>query len=344
MKKITIKDVAEAAGVSYVTVSNVINGKGRMTDKTRDKVRACIQKMNFHLDDSARTLASGKSNTIVFISSYLTSPFVTGILEGVERQLFDTGNSELTLTHNSTKGSNATKQKLINDMIYGKKADAVIMLTIKPDDSQINEFKKAGIPLVLIESSYVLGANTIRLDNYKGGYVAVDYLLKKGKRKIAVICGPFGPSAEGEPESSSVTERYKGYKAALKDNGVEFDKSLTYNIKYYIQEEGVKLLDTMLGEHKDIDAIFCAAGDMVALGIIYRAKQLGKRIPQDISIVGYDDITIAGFLNPPLTTIRQPLDTMGRKAFDLAMDMLKGKTKGAHEILIMPELVIRESA
>jgi LacI family transcriptional regulator len=344
MKKITIRNVAEVAGVSYVTVSNVINGKGRMTDKTRDKVQACIQKMNFHIDRNATTLASGKSNTIVFISSYLTSPFVTGILEGVERQLFDTGNSDLTLTHNSTKGSNATKQKLINDMIYGKKADAVIMLTIKPDDSQINEFKNAGIPLVLIESSSALGTNSIRLDNYKGGYIATDYLLKKGKRKIAVINGPFGPSAEDELESPSVSEKFKGYKAALKDNSVELDKSWVYNIKYYIQQDGVVILDTILEEHKDIDAIYCAAGDMVALGIIYRAKQLGKRIPQDISIVGYDDIPIAGFLNPPLTTIRQPLDAMGRKAFDLAMDMLKGKTKGTHEILIMPELVIRETA
>jgi LacI family transcriptional regulator len=344
MKKITIRDVAKAAEVSHATVSNVINEKGNVTEKTKIQVQGFIQKMNFHPNGLARTMVSGKSNTVAFISSYLSSPFVTGVLAGVERQLFETGSSHLTLTHNSTNGSQVIKQRLINDMIYSKKADAVIMLTIKPDDDQIKEFKKAEIPLVLIENDAVSGANSVRIDNYKGSYSAVDYLLKKGKRKIALLNGLLGPSDEGEGENPSVGERLKGYMDALRDNGVKFDAGRLFGIKYFIQEEGVKILEKVLAEKQDTDAIFCAAGDMVALGVLYSAKQLGVRIPQDVTLIGYDDIPIAGIMNPSLTTVRQPLDAMGRKAFDLAMDMLKGKIKGTHEILIMPELVIRESA
>jgi LacI family transcriptional regulator len=344
MKKITIKDVAKAAGVSYATVSNVINGKGQMTGKTREKVRSHIQRMNFHPDGSARALVSGKSNTVAFISKYPTSPFVTGIFAGVESELYDTGNSHLTLNHISTKNSRTIKQKLINDLLYGKRADALIILTIKPDDSQIKEFKKAGIPIVMIENKAVAGTNSVRIDNFKGAYNAVEYLLKKGKKNISIITGPTGLSEGGEDESPSLGERLSGYTEALRYNGVEFDRSRVYSAKHYTQEEGVKMFDAILREKPDTDAIFCAAGDMASLGIIHRAKQIGVRIPQDIALIGYDDIQISAFITPALTTVRQPLDTMGRKAFDLAMDMLKRKTKGAHEILIMPELVIRESA
>jgi DNA-binding LacI/PurR family transcriptional regulator len=344
MKKITIKDVAEAAGVSYVTVSNVINGKGKMTEKTRAKVLSMIKKMDFHPDGNARALVSGKSNTIAFVSGYLSSLFVNGILAGLERQLYETGNSDYILAHISTKVSQEIKQKLIDEIIYGKKADAVIMLTVKPDNGQIKELKKNRIPLVLIESDSVPGANCIRIDNCKGGYLAADYLLKKGKRKMAMVIGPQRMSGKAETENPAMRERLKGYINAFKDYGVEPDEGGIYRIKTHTPEEGARILDVIMAEKPDTDAIFCAAGDMAAIGILSRAKQLGISIPGDISLVGYDDIIIARFMNPALTTVNQQLDVLGKKAIGLALDTLKGKITGTHEILIMPELVIRESA
>jgi DNA-binding LacI/PurR family transcriptional regulator len=341
MKKVTIKDVADAAGVSYVTVSNAINNKGRMTEETKQKVLACIKKMNFHPDGSARALVSGKSNTIAFISGYLSSPFVTGILAGVERQLYDKGNFDYILAHISIKVSQAIKQKIIDDMIYGKKADAVIMLTVKPDDKHIKEFKKHGIPLVLIENDAVAGANSIKIDNRKGSYLAVDYLLNKGKRKIALVSGPSGNDGI---ENNIMMERQKGYEDALKNKGLETEKKRMYNTQNHRLEEGIRLLDAVLADNPDTDAVFSAAGDFVAVGIMHRAKELGIKIPQDISLVGYDDIPIAGLLNPSLTTVSQQLDVIGRKALDLAMDSLTGKIHGTHEIQMAPELIIRESA
>ena len=344
MKKITIMDVAKAAGVSHVTVSNVINKKGQMTDDTRQKVQAIIDKMNFHPDGSARALVSGKSNTIAFISGFLTSPFVAGILAGVERQLYDTKNSNYILSHISTKVSQEIRQKLIDEIIYGKKADAVIMLTVKPDSGQIKELKKNGIPLVLIENDPVAGASSIRTDNARGGYLAADYLLKKGKRKIAIIMGPQGKAGTNEIENPAMRERLKGCANAFSDNGAEPDAERIYRIRTHTPEEGARIMDIIMAEKPDTDAIFCAAGDNAAIGTLSRARQLGLKIPGDISLVGYDDIQLARFMNPALTTVNQQLDELGKRAIDLAIDTLNGKITGSHEVLIMPELVIRESA
>ena len=177
--------MAKTAGVSYVTVSNVINETGRMKEETRKNILKVIKKMNFHPDGSARTLARGRSDAIAFISSYLSSPFVIGVLSGIERRLFESGKFKRSLEHHSTRGVESVKSKLLQDIIYGKKADAVIMLTIKPDAKMQKEFKKYGIPLVLIENS-APGAHTVHIDNYKGAYLATEYLIKKGRDRIAL--------------------------------------------------------------------------------------------------------------------------------------------------------------
>jgi len=343
MKKVTIRDVAKTAGVSYVTVSNVINETGRMSENTRKKVQDAIKKLEFYPDGSARALARGKSDAIAFVSSYLSSPFVTGVLSGVERRLFEMDKFKHSLEHHSTRGAEVLKDKIIKNILYGKKADAVIMLTIKPGNKLVKEFKKRGVPLVLIENR-AAGAHSVLMDNYRGAYSATDYLIKKGRKKITIVSGPAGASAYDEEENPVVDERLKGYKAALKDNGLEFEEIRSQNLVFFNQEEGARIMDKIRTDAPDTDAIFCAAGDMAALGIIHRAKGMGLRIPQDIALVGYDDIPVAGIMNPALTTIRQPLDEMGKRAFDLVIGSLEGKIKGSQEILLAPELIIRESA
>jgi LacI family transcriptional regulator len=343
MKKVTIRDVAKAAGVSYVTVSNVINETGRMTEKTRKKVQDTIKKLEFFPDGSARALARGKSDAIAFVSSYLSSPFIIAVLSGVERRLFESGKFKHSLEHHATRGAELLKENLLKNILYGKKADAVIMLTIKPGVKIVRDFKKRGIPLILIENT-APGAHSVRIDNYRGAYQAVDYLAKKGKRKIALVNGPAGASAYDEEENPVVNERLKGYQDALKDNGIGFDPARSLNVVYFNQEEGETAMQKVHDALLDTDAIFCAAGDMVALGIIHKCKKLGVRIPQDISLVGYDDIPVAGIMNPALTTVRQPLGEMGKKAFDLAIGALEGKFKSPQDIVLTPELVVRESA
>lgn len=201
------------------------------------------------------------------------------------------------------------------------------MLTIKPDIKLIKEFKKRGIPLVLIENR-APKAHSVLMDNYRGAYSATEYLIKKGRRKITLVNGPAGASAYDEEENPVVKERQKGYADALKDNGLELEAKRNQNVIYFNQEEGSRIMEKIKEDAPDTDAIFCATGDMAALGIIHKAKTLGIRIPQDISLVGYDDIFVAAIMNPALTTVRQPLDEMGKKAFDLASRDPGRKNKG----------------
>jgi DNA-binding LacI/PurR family transcriptional regulator len=314
-----------------------------MSEKTREKVLDVIKKLEFHPDGSARALARGKSDAIAFVSSYLSSPFVTGVLAGVERRLFESGKFKHSLEHHATRGAEVLKSNLIKNILYGKKADAVIMLSLKPDNKLVREFKKRGIPLVLIENR-AAGAHSVLMDNYRGAYMATDYLIKKGRRKITIVSGPAGASVYDEEENPVVAERLKGYKAALEDNRLMFEEQRSQNLIYFNQEEGARIMEKIMKDAPDTDAVFCAAGDMSALGIIYKAKTLGIRIPRDMALVGYDDISVAGIMNPALTTVRQPLDEIGKRAFDLVIGSLEGKIKGAQEILLAPELIVRESA
>ncbi len=342
MKKVTIRDVAKAAKVSYVTVSNVINSTGRMSEKTKNRVLKVIEKMDFHPDLSARILARGKSDAIAFVSSYLSSPFVIGVLSGVERRIFETDKMKHRLEHYATHGATELKDVTLKNILYGKKADAVIMLTIKPDIKLMKQFKERAIPVILVENS-TPGAHSVRIDNYRGSYDAVDYLVKKGRKKIVYISGPMGPSAYDEEENPVVMDRFNGYKDALKDNGIEFDQNMVFPVIYFNQEEGMRIMELLRRSSMKADAIFSAAGDMVALGILYQAKKYGIKIPEDISLVGFDDVAVASVMTPPLTTVRQPMDEMGRVAFDLAVKSLDDPNLKTQTIILKPELIIRES-
>jgi LacI family transcriptional regulator len=343
MKKVTIRDVAKEAKVSYVTVSNVINNTGRMSEKTKAKVQKVIKKMNFHPDQSARTLASGKSDVIAFVSSYMSSPFVIGVLSGMERRLFEMNKFKWSLEHHSTRGATEIKDNVLKNIAYGKKADAIIMLTIKPEPRLMKEYKDRKIPVVLIENR-APGAHTVRIDNYRGAYDATEYLIKKGRKKIALISGPPGASVYDEEENPVVIDRLNGYKDALKEYNIPFDQNRVLSVVYFNQEEGVRMMEILRQSSLETDAIFSAAGDMVALGVMLQAKKYGIKIPEDIALIGYDDVPVAGVLTPSLTTVRQPMDEMGREAFDLAVKSLEGVITKPQEIILKPVLIVRESA
>jgi DNA-binding LacI/PurR family transcriptional regulator len=343
MKKITIRDVAKAAKVSYVTVSNVINDTGRMSEKTKNKVKQIVKKLNFYPDLSARTLAGGRSDAIAFISSYLSAPFVISILSGVERRLFDLNKFKYSLAHYATRGAQEIKESTLRNILYGKKADAVILLTIKPDAKLMREFKQRKMPVILIENK-AIGAHSVRIDNYKGAYEATEYLIKKGRKKIVLISGPLGPSAYDEEENPVVKDRAQGFMDALAANNIPYDPKKVFTVVYFNEEEGIRLMRVIKEAALDIDAIFCAAGDIVAMGIIKQARKSGIKIPDDIALVGFDDISVASIMSPALTTVQQPLDDMGRAAFDLAVQSLENKKMKLQNIILQTKLIIRESA
>jgi DNA-binding LacI/PurR family transcriptional regulator len=235
------------------------------------------------------------------------------------------------------------KEQMLKDILYGKKADAVILITHMPGPKTLREFKKQEIPVVLIENS-APGVSTVKIDNYNGAFAATEYLVKKGRKKIAIINGPIKVNDCDEEENPVFSDRLRGYKDALEDYRMKFRESLSFNVAHFNQDEGMRIMGIIRDSKQEIDAIFCPAGDIVALGIIYECRKSGIRIPEDVALVGYDDIPVAGIMNPSLTTIRQPMYGMGKAAFDLVKSALEDKTKKNKEVILIPELIIRESA
>jgi LacI family transcriptional regulator len=333
---ITIKDVAKKAGVSHTTVSMVIHDDKRITPETKKRVQEMIVELKYHPNYLARGLVQGKTNTIAVIAKFFSSHFEMNFLKGIEHQ---SGESEYQINQYSTRGKPGLKEQILEQILYGKRADALIALSIKPDKALFEEFRKNSIPVILIEEE-MKGAHTLKTDNYKGGFLAVEYLLKKGRKKIGIIVGEIN----GEASGTSPADRLKGYQRALEEFNVDFDRDYVFEVKDFDFRDGKAGLAKFLSMGKKLDAVFCAAGDYTAMGLMEEARKRGIKIPQDMSVVGYDGLDLSAIVNPPLTTIKQSINELGKEAYKIAVDAANGRLKEPKNIVLQPELVIRESA
>lgn len=333
---VTLEDVAKLAGVSHMTVSLVIRNDKRITEETRQKVLKAIKELNYQPNYLARGLAGGKTNTIAVVATFFSSFFELNILKGMEMV---SNEPEYYLNQYATRGGYKIKKKILMNLVNSKRADGVIVLNIRPSADIVRFYKKNKVPLILIEEE-VKGVHTIKSDNFSGAKKAVSYLIKKGKRKIGLVIGKY----ENKFSALSSIERFNGYKLALKENGIEIDKRMIFQIEDFYFEDGIKALEYFISEGIKPDAIFCAAGDMVAMGIIKEAQKRKIKIPEDIAIIGFDDIVVSEIVNPSLTTVRQPIEKMGQEAYKLAVNAVEGKITEPQKLVFEPELIIRESA
>ncbi len=334
----TIKDVAKKAGVSHTTVSMVIHNDKRITEETKQKVLKAIKEINYYPNYSARSLIQGKSNTIAFVTPffYFSSFFEIYTMHGLEKYNLDNKNKYV-IQQFTTGPDDKRRNDLLLEILYGRRADAIIGLCFVPDNKIIEEYKEKNVPVVLIDAKAKY-THVVRADNYTGGYIATEFLIKnKNRKNIAIISAPM--SASLAPE-----QRLNGYKDALRNNGLEFKKENLIFVEHFLFEEGKKAIREIIDKKLKIDAIFSAAGDWVAMGAITEARKLGIKIPEDISIIGYDDIIVSETIIPPLTTVKQPALEMGKKAFEIAVNAMEGKITKEVEEIFKPELIIRESA
>jgi DNA-binding LacI/PurR family transcriptional regulator len=336
-----IRKVAKLAGVSHMTVSNVINNKGRMSQKTREKVLRVMKEEDYYPSEAARVLSTGKKDVIAFVSARLASPFISEVLASIEDRAFEANKYVYGIEHFSTRRIESTGEELLNRLLFSKKVSAVIILSIQPSAEVVMKYRKKGVPLILLESS-VIGAHSVRTDNVRASFEAVDYLAKKGRKRIGIIAGRQIIAANEELMPTSL-ERLKGYMDALRANGITFEPGFVEESSDYSFEDGVRALDNFIARKADLDAVFCPAGDLTAMGVMSRAKELGIKIPGDLAIIGYDDTLAAKLLSPALTTVRQPIAQMGRLAFDLALEAIQGDIEDK-VINLQAEMVVRESA
>jgi LacI family transcriptional regulator len=329
--RVTIKDIARKVGVTPATVSMVINNSPKISQKTKELVLAAIKEMKYHPNYIGRSLVKGKTNNIAVVASFFASLFALESVRGIELKL---RNTNYNLILYSTRGVEENEKDVLRRIFYEHRADGFVIISIKPDEELVKEFEEEGIPVVFIEE-IVKGAPTVKFNNIKGAFMATEYLLHHKRKKIALVKGSKGLNSE---------ERFRGYKDALEHYGIPYDEKMVIDVVDYSFEEGAGLLKSLLKKSPNLDAVFCAAGDITAIGIMDAAKKSGMKIPEDLAIIGYDDIYLSNLTSPGLTTVRQPIAQMGMQAFDLLTAMIEGKKEGENKIISFePELVIRNS-
>ncbi|MBN2441694.1 MAG: LacI family DNA-binding transcriptional regulator [Spirochaetales bacterium] len=330
---ITLKDVADKAGVSSATISMVIHNDTAIPEKTKLRIWRIIKSLGYVPNYAARSLAGGKTGNIALVSSYFHHHFYQEILRGIDMANKGKGYSLLQFTSQENRG---VEEDIFSKILYGKMADGLITLNRNPGTKLLKECKNRDFPVLMIEQSHTL-ANSICCDNHRGAYLATTHLLGSGRKKIVLISG-------GEFWGPVVKERIAGYKKALMDHGLEYKEDHVFRMKQADFSRGKEALADLLKAGIKFDALFCAAGDPVAIGIMKEAENRGIKIPGDFSLIGYDDIEVSSYVTPALTTIKQPAVEMGKSALEIVSTIVHEPHHGDYKnTLFKPELVIRES-
>jgi LacI family transcriptional regulator len=331
--RVTIKDIASKVGVTAATVSMVINNNKKISEATRDKVLKAIQEMNYHPNYIGRSLVMGKTENICLVATSFASVFSLELVKGVEQRLCDT---KYNLSLYSTRGSAENEREILKKIFYERRVDGVLSMTATFDKRLIEEFKNQEMPVVLVEQ-VTEGAPCVKVDNVKGGYLATDYLIKKGRKDIVIVLGQKG--------AANADERQAGYEKALGDNGMQVNEDNIIRLIHYSFEEGKEIMKKIVNDGRKVDAIFSAAGDVCAMGILAEAKAHNIRIPEDMSLIGFDDLYMATLTTPALTTIKQPIEEMGMQALDMLLNIIEKKSGDTSRVISFePTLIIRDSA
>ena len=328
--RVTIKDIAREAGVSVTTVSRVLNNKADVSDKTREKVLKIIDRLNYNPNSIARGLVMNKTYTIGLIVPDISNAFFAEIAKAIEDELREYGYSVIFFNTDNDKD----REKESIDLLRSKQVDGLIGACSHDSKDEVLALGKAGFPIVqidrLVDDSQI---PSVIIDNILSGYEATEYLIKKGHRRIAHITGAL--------DTNTGIRQAEGYRKALQEYGIEIDEELVMEGDFS-QESGYLAMKEILERNKDLTAVF-AGNDMMALGAYRAIYAAGLKIPEDISIIGHDDFTLASLVSPALTTMQQPIYKIGKVAASLLIDIIKGKKNKEGLIVVNTSLIERSS-
>lgn len=328
--KTTIYDIAKAAGVSIATVSKVINETGRISAETRERVKEIMQEMDYQPSVVAAALTGKSTFTIGLLIPDLANPFYAEIARAVEDRGQELG---FNLVMCSTDNKPSKEAQYIS-LLKQKKVDGIIVSTGFSEEALLQSLIEQHIPIALLARDMPsLEADSVKVDDAWGGYRAVSHLIELGHRRIAVIAENL--------KLANMRERVQGYCRALSEADIPFDDELV-EVSDFSAEGAKDCAYRLLERPKPPTAIF-ACNDLLATGVIRAARELGLTIPWDLSVVGFDDIAVAEIVDPPLTTINQPIARMGRQVIDLLVEEIRGQKRIPRKVVLTPELVIRQS-
>ncbi|HIF5856442.1 substrate-binding domain-containing protein [Vibrio parahaemolyticus] len=328
----TMKDIAKLAGVSTSTVSHVINKTRFVSEEISERVNNAAKELNYYAPSAlARSLKVNRTKTIGMLVTTSTNPFFGEVVKGVERSCYHKGYSLILC---NTEGDNERMRQSINTLLQ-KRVDGLILMCSSLEGERIDVFERyPDIPVVVMDWGPMLfTSDKIQDNSLRGGYLAVKYLIDCGHTEIGCITGPL--------IKHQAQMRYEGYKRAMNEAGLEFNAN--WIIESDFECEGGYQAFKKMAERGTLPSSIFVSNDMMAMGVINAANELGIKVPDDLSIIGYDDIHIAKFMSPSLTTIHQPKYRLGQAAVETLVRRLDDKSNEAQVVQLEPTLVIRNS-
>jgi LacI family repressor for deo operon, udp, cdd, tsx, nupC, and nupG len=323
-----IGEVAKEAGVSVATISRALRMPQVVAPKTLERVQKAVDKLGYAPNAQARMLRTARSNVIVAMVPDISNPFFSEIIRGIEQAAQRKRYSVLL----GDTQYNREREQAYADLLATKQADGLIMLGARAVPHLPRLPTRAFAPVVSV-SEYIKGISGVYIDNIAAARDATNYLLHLGHVDIAYVAGP--------PTSPVCIDRTRGFQIALRAVGIRRDPTLTVTGDFSI-ESGIRGVDGLLSGQRKFTAVFCS-NDEMAIGAMRALRSRGFRVPEDVSVIGFDDMRFARYCDPPLTTIAQPMGEMGREAMNMMIEILINPHAPPLERILPTQLVVRGS-
>jgi len=331
----TLEEVAARAGVGRGTASRVINGSPRVSEATREAVQAAVAELGYVPNRAARALAGNRTDAIALVvpepeTRFFAEPYFSAIVRGVGAALADT-DMQLLLT----LAGNDRERRRLAQYLTAHRVDGVLLVAVHADDPLPELLEQLGMPCVISGARHAAEPlASVDSDNFDGARAAVEHLITRGRRSVATITGRL--------EVYGAQRRLDGYRAALAAAGLPPDERLIAPADF-TEEGGARAMRELLARRPHLDAVF-AASDVMAAGARQVLREADRRIPEDVALIGFDDSVVARHMHPALTSVRQPIEEMGRRMAQLLLEEIAGRTGERPTVVLPTELVVRDSS
>ncbi len=323
---VTLKDVAREAGLTVTTVSRVLNNRGYISENAKEAVYAAMDKLNYRPNEVARSLSLQSTNTIGVIVPHIRHPYFAELISNIEN--YAAKHKYKILLCNSKETDE--KEREYYQMCVSNRVAGIILCS---GSVEIKEFHGGNFPIVTIERNLDNGTAAIECDNHEGGRIAAGHLIEQGCTRLLHFSGIYTKEMPADA-------RTLGFKEMCEEQGI-FYKEISTNEQQYEYMDYRNAIEEALRADESIDGIF-ASGDVIAAQILQVCAKLGRKVPEEIKVIGFDDVVVAGLTTPPLTTVHQPIKEMSKAAVDAIIDVNKGKRVEKRTILPI-RLVKRET-
>ena len=324
----TIRDVARQAGVSHQTVSRVINGSEEVLPETRAVVEAAIEQLGYRPSAIARSMARGSTHTLAIISPNLTDYTFASVIEGAEVEARQHNYFVLSSSASDVQAF----QGLVDELVGHRRVDGLIV--INPYADERYEFLPKDFPVVFVGArSHDENVCSISLDDQKVAYEATQHLISLSHKRIALVTGPM--------EEDCSQDRLEGFQRALKESGISFDQSLVFEGDWSASSGSEALMDFV--RKGNLPTAVFAQNDRMAMGVMRAARDANLKVPDQLSVIGVDDMPLSSYFDPPLTTMRQDMPRIGQEATRMLLDIIQKKNTDLREVKLPAQLVVRQS-